>query len=331
MDLDAFVAHNQPAWRRLESLVGRRRPTADEVDELLDLYQRTSTHLSIVRSSTPDPSLVRYLSALLTRARIAQASRGALSWRDILWFWTHSFPAALYRLRWWWLTVWAANLVVVTAIIAWTMRHPELYSQVLTKAQVDQLVNTDFAGYYTEFAHQEFATMVWVNNAWVSALCIAMGVLGFPVILLLWSNIFNVGVIGALMFQNDRGGLFLGLILPHGLLELTAVFVAAGAGLRLFWSWIDPGPRTRTEAFAEAGRTAVGIAIGLVGVLLVSGLIEGFVTPSGLPTWARVGIGVVALQAFFAYVFVPGRRAAHQGVTGDLDRRDLGDTVPVAR
>ena len=330
MDLDAYVAHNEPTWRRLETLVHRHRPTADEADELLDLYQRTSTHLSVVRSAAPDPSLVRYLSALLTRARIAQASRRALSWRDVAWFWTHAFPAALYRLRWWWLSVWAANLVVVAVIIAWTMHHPELYSQALTRAEIDRLVNSDFAGYYSEYAHHEFATMVWVNNAWVSALCIAMGVLGVPVILLLWNNIFNVGIIGALMFEHGRASLFFGMLLPHGLLELTAVFVAAGAGLRLFWAWVDPGPRTRAEAFGEAGRTAIGIAIGLVAVLFVSGLIEGFVTPSGLPTWARVGIGVLALGAFLLYVFVPGRRAAQQGVTGDLDRRDLGDTVPVA-
>lgn len=330
MDLDAFVAHNEPVWHRLDLLVHRRRPTADEADELLDLYQRTSTHLSVVRSSAPDPSLVRYLSALLTRARIAQASRRALSWRDVLWFWTHSFPAALYRLRWWWLSVWGANLVVVTVIVAWTMHHPELYSQALTKAEIDRLVNTDFAGYYSEYAHHEFATMVWVNNAWVSALCIAMGVLGFPVVMLLWSNILNVGIIGALMLEHGRASLFFGMLLPHGLLELTAVFVAAGAGLRLFWSWIDPGARTRAQAFAEAGRTAIGIAMGLVAVLLVSGLIEGFVTPSDLPTWARVGIGVLALLAFLAYVFTLGRRAARQGVTGDLDRRDVGDTAPLA-
>ncbi len=330
MDLDAYVAHNAPVWHRLEALVRRRRPTADEADELLDLYQRTSTHLSVVRSAAPDPSLVRYLSALLTRARIAQASRRALSWRDVLWFWTHSFPAALYRLRWWWLSVWAANLLVVLAVVVWTLHHPELYSQVLTRAEIDRLVDSDFAGYYSEYAHHEFATMVWVNNAWVSALCIAMGVLGFPVVILLWDNMLNVGIIGALMIGHGRTGLFLGMLLPHGLLELTAVFVAAGAGLRLFWSWIDPGPRTRADAFAEAGRTAIGIAIGLVGVLLVSGLIEGFVTPSGLPTWARVGIGVLALAAFLAYVLVLGRRAAREGVTGDLDRRDLGDRVPVA-
>ena len=100
------------------------------------------------------------------------------------------------------------------------------------------------------------------------------------------------------MVGHGRGALFFGLILPHGLLELTAVFVAAGAGLRLFWSWIEPGPRTRAQAIAHEGRTAVAVALGLAVVLLVSGVIEAFVTPSRLPTWARLAIGIVGRARF---------------------------------
>ena len=61
-------------------------------------------------------------------------------------------------------------------------------------------------------------------------------------------------MIGALMIDHDRGSLFFGLILPHGILELTAVFVAAGVGLRLFWSWVEPG----AAPAAVAARTRAG-------------------------------------------------------------------------
>ena len=148
-------------------------------------------------------------------------------------------------------------------------------------------------------------------------------------LLLIGSNVVNVGIAAALMTSNDRGALFFGLILPPGLLELTAVFVAAGVGLRLFWSWIEPGPMGRLESFAHEGRTAIAVALGLVAVLLVSGFIEGFVTPSGLPTWARIGIGVVVESLFLAYVFVVGRAAVLGGATGDVMARDAGDVAPV--
>jgi uncharacterized membrane protein SpoIIM required for sporulation len=200
----------------------------------------------------------------------------------------------------------------------------------MSPAEADQLVNVDFEKYYSEYAASHFAAQVWTNNAWVAALCIALGVFGLPVVYLLLQNLLNVAVIGALMIQHDRGSLFFGLILPHGILELTAVFVAAGVGLRLFWAWVDPGARTRLQAVAHEGRSAAAVALGLVLVLLVSGVIEAFVTPSGLPTWARIGIGVAAEAAFFGYVFGPGRRAVRSGHTGDASAALLEDQVATA-
>ncbi|MEO9138402.1 MAG: stage II sporulation protein M, partial [Jatrophihabitans sp.] len=79
---------------------------------------------------------------------------------------------------------------------------------------------------------------------------------------------------------------------------------------------------------AEAGRTTAVVALGLAGVLLVSGVIEAFVTPSGLPTWSRITIGVAAFLAFVGYVVVLGGRGVRAGFTGDTV--DLGDVVPVA-
>ena len=330
MDLDAYVAARSRYWGRLEELAGRRRLSGAEGDELLDLYQRVSTDLSVVRSASPDPSVVAYLSMLLTRARVAMVGTRTNTWVDLLRFFTRTFPAALYRTRWWWATTALGSLLVIALVAAWTLRHPEVYASQLTPAEIQAYVGTDFEHYYSEFPHHEFATLVWVNNAWVAAQCIAFGVLGLPVVYVLVTNVQGVGVVAALMMSHDRTGLFFGLILPHGLLELTAVFVAAAVGLRLFWSWVEPGPRTRLQAFAAEGRTAVAIATGLVFVLLVSGAIEGFVTPSGLPTGARIGIGVLAESAFLAYVFVVGRSAYRNGVTGDLDARDIGDQQIVA-
>ena len=125
-------------------------------------------------------------------------------------------------------------------------------------------------------------------------------------------------VAGALMITHGKGVLFFALVVPHGILELSAVFLAAAAGLRLGWTVIDPGPRPRSQALAEEGRAAVTVALGLVAVLLVSGVIEAFVTPSGLPAWARIMIGLVAEAAFLTYVIVLGRRAAAAGLSADI-------------
>ena len=92
VDLDAYLLVHQSQWARLEELAGRRRLTGEEADELLDLYQRVSTHLSVVRSASPDPSVVAYLSSVLARARIASSGARTSTWADLGGFFTGPSP-----------------------------------------------------------------------------------------------------------------------------------------------------------------------------------------------------------------------------------------------
>lgn len=328
VDLDAYVGAHLPQWRRLEELVGRRSLSSAEADELLDLYQRAATHLSAIRSSAPEPEVVEYLSWLLSRARAHAARPQRPSWTTLLTFFTATFPATLYRLRWWWLATMAVNVLVAVALTWWFLVNPQVEQTLLSPGEVEALVESDFAGYYTEHAASSFAFRVWTNNAWVAAQCIAFGVLGVPVVYVLWQNILNLAIVASIMIRHERADVFFGLISPHGILELTAVFVAAGVGLRLFWSWVEPGARSRARAVAQEGRAAMTVALGLIVVLAISGLIEAFVTPSPLPTWTRVGIGVLAEVAFLAYVFTAGRWAVRRGVTGDLAPDQAGYAAP---
>jgi len=327
VDLDAYVLAHADEWQRLEELTRRRRLSGAESDEFVERYQQVATHLSVVRTSAPDASLIAHLSSLLSRARNRASGTRVGTWRGVTSFFVERFPAALYRLRWWWLGTLAANVVVTAVMMLWLLDHPNVEQSLLSPDQVDQLVNHDFEGYYSEYAASHFAAQVWINNAWVSALCLALGVLGFPIVLLLFRNIANLAVIGSIMTRHGQGAHFWGLILPHGMIELTAVFVAGGVGLRLFWSWVEPGELSRSQSLAREGRTAGTVALGLVAVLFVSGMIEAFVTPSDLPTAARIGIGVLAECCFLAYVFGLGRAAHRRGHTGDIDASFLEDRV----
>lgn len=328
MDVDAFVVAHRPTWDRLEQLVKRRRRlTGAEVDELVDLYQRVSTHLSMVRSASQDSVLVGRLSGLVARARAAVTGAHAPLWREFVRFWTVSFPVVAYRAWRWWLGSAVAFFIVTVALALWVSGNPDVHAAIGTPSEIDELVNHDFASYYSEHPAASFALQVWVNNSWVAAQCIAFAILlGLPIPYVLFQNAANLGVIAGLMFGADKGDLFLGLITPHGLLELTAVFLAAAVGMRLGWTVIAPGDRPRAQVLAEQGRAVVAAAIGLAVVLLISGLIEALVTPSPLPTWMRIGIGVAAELAFLGYVFHFGRKAARAGESGDLE--DAPDVLP---
>ncbi|MET9200573.1 stage II sporulation protein M [Gordonia sp. NPDC003585] len=330
MDLDAYVNAHRATWERLDELSRRRGLSGAEADEIIDTYQRVATHLSVIRSAAPDASLVAYLSALLARARSRAAGTKGDTWAEMARFVTQSFPAALYRMRWWWLSVMGASMVLTVAVTWWLLDHPRIESSLASADEIERLVNNDFEGYYSQHAATSFAAQVWTNNFWLAALCIALGIFGFPVVFMLVFNVINIAIVASIMIRHGRGDLFFGLILPHGLLELTCLFIAAGVGLRLFWAWVAPGARSRATALGEEGRSAIGVALGLVGLLLISGVIEAFVTPSGLPTWARVGIGIAVWAAFFAYVFTLGRWAYNAGERGDVSEADRGFAAPVA-
>ncbi len=328
MDVDAFLLTHRGTWDRLDQLTKKRRSlTGAEVDELVELYQRVSTHLSMLRSASSDSLVTGRLSSLVARARSAVTGAHAPLTSTFIRFWTVSFPVVAYRAWRWWLATAAAFFAVVLVIAFWVAGSPEVQSAIGTPTDINELVNHDVQSYYSEHPAASFALQVWVNNSWVAAKCIAFAVvLGLPIPLVLFENAANVGVIAGLMFQAGKGGLLLGLLIPHGLLELTAVFLAGATGMRLGWSVISPGDRPRGQVLAEQGRGVVSVAVGLVGVLLVSGLIEAMVTPSPLPTFVRIAVGIIAEVAFLAYIVCFGRRAAKAGETGDIE--DAPDVIP---
>ncbi|RYV49501.1 stage II sporulation protein M [Pengzhenrongella frigida] len=328
MDLDAFAAVRDAQWGRLDTLARRRRLTGAESDELVRLYQAVATDLSTVRSTAPDPATVTQLSDLLGRARNAIAGAHEPAWGDVTRFVVVSLPAALYRIRWWTVAVSTASLLLAVIAGVWVATQPDALAAMGTPSERTEYVDNAFASYYDPSAG--FAAMVWTNNAWITAQCIGLGISGFWPAFVLVNNAVMVGATGGMMAEYGRLDVFLSLIAPHGLLELTAVFVAGAAGLKIFWTWIDPGHRPRLRALAEEGRALFTVAIGLVGVLAVSGLIEGFVTGSALPWAVKISIGVLALAGFWVYTLVLGRRAVAAGETGDLDADRAGQSLPVA-
>ncbi|MTE11953.1 stage II sporulation protein M [Nocardia aurantiaca] len=315
MDLDAYTFVHRPSWERLDQLASRgKRLTGAEADELVRLYRLASQQLARIQTREADPELIAGLSAVLTRARGRILSARIDTPREIGYFFTHRFPAAVYRAWPWWLSVATVFLLGSAALAAWVANSEAARRHLGLDTNTDALTRPggEFETYYYEHSHDAFAAKVWTNNAWVSAMALFLGVLILPAVYLLFMNALNLGISAGLMAGAGRLGPFFGWILPHGMLELTAIFVAGGAGLKLGWTLIDPGRESRPQALERQGRATAVIALGLVGVLLVSGFLEGFVTPSGLGTLVRVGLGALAELGFLAYVFGRGRTVVRE-------------------
>lgn len=335
-NLDSYVDEHSPEWERLDELVAKAgtrgsRLEGGELDELLARYQRTSSHLSHVRSTYGDPEVTRRLTRTVAGARAVVYGPqprvgGALSG-----FFKHTFPAAVWSARKAILISALALLLPALAAGIWIANSPSTIDAFTTPALLEAYIEEDFEAYYSSAPAAEFSTQVLINNIQVSFLAFVTGIaFAIPTLVVLAFNGALIGQAAGLFHDAGEAGRFWGLILPHGLLEITAIIVAGGAGLKLGWSLVAPGDRTRSNALVEEAQRSASIIIGLVLVFVVAGLIEGFVTPSPLDTWARVSIGAAAFFAFWSYILVLGPQAAalgHSGSITDSVRVELDEVI----
>jgi uncharacterized membrane protein SpoIIM required for sporulation len=324
VDIDRFLADNDQAWERLSELCrkaerGVRGLPPTELDELVRLYLTVSSNLSYARTYFGDPALTARLTALVGRANAIVYGTRARSFRAVGTFFTRTFPAALWDARRF-IGV-SAVLFFAPAIVlgVWLAHSPKAIDAIGSPALRAAYLQHDFADYYRSQPSAQFAAKVQTNNIEVAFTAFAAGIAGCVVTAgLLIENGANVGVAGGLFAHAGKLSEFFGLILPHGMLELTSVVIAGGGGLRLGWALLVPGDRSRAAAVAAEGRRSVTIALGLVLTFLVAGTIEGFVAGSALPTAVRVGIGAVVELTFLSYVWVLGRPAVAAGYTGAM-------------
>ncbi|AZS36173.1 hypothetical protein CVS47_00773 [Microbacterium lemovicicum] len=330
MDLDALTAARREEWARLDELGRRRRLTGREVDELVARYRSASADLADIKTSAGRTLQGDHVSTLLAQARLRLTGAGDDGLRRLPRFFLLQLPAALYRVRWTTLIIAAGFAAVASLVAVWISQDPLLVASLGAEAQLQDYVDNRFTQYYSEDPAAVFAGTVWTNNAWIAAQCVLFGITGVWPVMVLVQNAIGIGTTAAVMTAFDRGDVFLLYIAPHGLLELTCIFVAGAAGLHIFWAWVAPGARSRGEALAQEGRSLATVAIGLVLALALSGVVEGFVTPQPWPWPVKIGLGALALGVFLFYMLVVGRRAHRRGETGDLTEYEAGTPRLVA-
>ncbi|HEY4333029.1 MAG TPA: stage II sporulation protein M, partial [Ilumatobacteraceae bacterium] len=315
MDIDAFVVRHQASWSRLGELTRQaRKPKSlspDQLDELIQLYQRAGAQLADARVTyAADQALVGRLTLLVADAHtVLYSQREVELRRGLRHFATVTFPTAVWSIRRFVVASALLTAVPWLALNIWLAISPRAVNATGPATLRDQYIHGDFENYYRSASASSFAQTVFWNNVRVAILAFAAGILLCVVTaLLLAYNGANVGIAGGLFTNVGEWQKFWGLILPHGMLELSAVIVAGAAGLRIGWTVIDPGDRSRLVALGEEGRRAGTVVIGLVVAFLMAATIEGFVTGQPWPTPVRLGIGVVGFMLFWGWTIAFGVR-----------------------
>ena len=291
---------------------GRRSVSAlthDEVRELALLYRQTAADLSTAREDPASASLARYLNDLLGRAHNLVYSGTARSRpAGAVRFYAHEFPRVFQQTVSYTLTALALFGAGAAAAMALAAADPGFERFVLSGRMMDTIERREMWTHSIVAVKPYASSAIMTNNIAVALAACATGMfagLG-PVYMMLFNGLL-IGVIGTACARAGMSGQLWSFVAPHGSLELPAIFIAGGAGLILGRGILFPGALPRRDAIAEAGATSIRLLLGVLPMLVIAGVIEGFVSPTAVPPAVKFVIGAALSVLLVLYLFVPRR------------------------
>ncbi len=321
--VNRFLDEHKDNWRRLEDLLGMLRGSNMrglsrlEVREFGELYRRAASDLAIARAETRDPKLINYLNSLVIRAH-GKIYRAESQGVNLIWkFFSHDFPVAFRRARVFILIAFAV-FTLSACVSGWLSYINSDFAVVIGVEDAAAAANSNNMWWLSlNDANQIEASKLLTNNIKVSFLAFAWGaLLGIGSIYVLMMNGVSVGgVVGACYRGNpDFANNLLTFMVGHGVIELSAIFMAGGAGMMIGYAFINPGDLTRAQALKKNGMEAARIVIGCASFLVVAGTIEGFLSPSALPPAIKIATGVFTGIVMYSYLFLVGRKREPQSL-----------------
>lgn len=287
-----FRRERETSWRELEQLLDRidkSRATSLSDEEMLaipGLYRAALSSLSVARATSLDQALIDYLEALCARAYFFVYGARASFRERMQRFFAHDWPVAVKAI--WRETIVSALILFAGALAAYLLvqSDPDWFSAFVSTemasgrdptASTEYLKSTIYDGGDAVEGLGVFATSLFTNNAQVALFAFALGfAFCLPSALLLAYNGCVLGAMFAVFASRGLAFEFAGWLLIHGVTELLAVIIAGAAGLRIGWSIAFPGDLTRLAAAERAGRQGAVVMIGVVIMLFIAGILEGF-------------------------------------------------------
>ena len=155
------------------------------------------------------------------------------------------------------------------------------------------------------------SSAIMTNNMTVGFTTFALGITGgLGTIYMMAFNGLLIGVIGMACWLSGMSLQLWSFVAPHGVLELPAIFIAGGAGFRIAQGLLFPGVLPRRDSLARAGVEAVQLLLGTVPILIIAGLIEAFVSPTGLAIPLKFSMAAALFVLLNLYLFGLSRDAA---------------------
>ncbi len=317
MNINEFISERKEEWDRLESITKKLRPgssqklSRQDLWDLGRLYFAAVSDLSVLKSSElaldPNNDIISYLNNQVASIHGLIYRTQRLSWAGLKDFLISGFPQ-VFRVEVAYIAVAAAVLIMsgLTGLLL-GLKEPE-FIELLTPDSIVETVekgNVWFKDLYTIAPLASSGLMT--HNISVTFLIFASGItFGVGTLYLLALNGLLIGTIAALCINHNLALEFWSFVLPHGSLELSAIFIAGGAGLVIGHALIDPGPYRRSEVLALRSKQSAKLIAGCIPLLVFAGLIEAFFSPSPLPAILKIIFSIVLFAALLGFLLLSG-------------------------
>lgn len=311
MNIQRWMGRRESSWKRLDTLLtkietlGLKSLQAQEIRELSSLYRSVSADLARARTHQVGEAVIQDLQALTSRAynQIYQGSRRQ-DWQAVLTFYRWGFPATVQKT--WAYTAIATSIFLLGALIAWwfSWRDPSFLA-LIAPADLIEMVRDRGELWMGSILGTEpkASSEIMTNNLRVSFNVIAGGITaGIFTVYVLFLNGILIGAIATLVGQNNLAYPFWAFVCPHGSLELPAIFLAGGAGLLIARALLFPGRFRRVDALKFYGGQAAELIYGIIPMLAIAGVIEGFFSPSpAIPDSLKYLTGLLLFALLITY------------------------------
>src|SRR5688500_11166095 len=323
---DRFIDQRKSAWQRLEDLLklldgsSLRRLHREEVRELGRIYRRTSSDLAIARAESRDPRLINYLNSLVIRAhgRIYQAeTQGGSRIKE---FFVRDFPQTFRRT--WAYTALSFSVFALFSVIGFLgTTYDAEFSELVGVPPAFREMKIETKTHWWEDlndASQVGASSIFTHNIQVTIFTFAFGALfGVGTLFYLAYNGAVLSSVLALTYRAGFGNDLLTFMVGHGVIELSCIFIAGGAGLLIGTALIMPGDLSRADALKSRGKDAVRLMMGVAVFLVVAGIIEGFISPAPIPAGIKFSVAAITGVALYSYLLLAGRDQEDKGAVTD--------------
>ncbi|WP_449540273.1 stage II sporulation protein M [Ferdinandcohnia sp. Marseille-Q9671] len=308
MNIKQFVKQHRDEWKQLEQLIStlhnrRKAHNSDDVNQFHRLYQKVAQHLSYSQTYFPNEEITPYLNGLVSKAHNLLYKDQVSSFKQIRYFFSTKFIGLLLE-QW---------KFVVAAMILFTLGGVGSYISVLQDplhlysilpADIAQNVDPTYLGSQDGAVDSSsMSASIMTNNIQVAILAFASGItFGLLTVYILIYNGIIVGALAALFWHYDMTYDFWAYIVPHGMIELTAIFIAGGAGLLMGYKLLVPGTYTRGYQLKVQAKRSVQLLLGTIPLFVIAGIIEGFITPAAISLEAKYAVAFITVIGLVLYI-----------------------------